>query len=108
MRAAISTVTSRRSQRSSAPPVCCWRNWRHGPAIQPRDRDRFDRAMQTLVEHLDLLAKRELSSLKKICGVSEEDLADMIVEIRALNPKPGLAFGSVTGQPTRPQGSVRA
>ncbi len=28
----------------------------------------------------------------RICGVDAEDIADMIAEIRELNPKPGLAF----------------
>ena len=90
------------------PPGICARNLTECLAIQLRERDRFDPAMQTLVEHLDLLARRELSSLRKICGVSEEDLADMILEIRALNPKPGLAFGSVTVQPIVPDVFVRS
>jgi RNA polymerase sigma-54 factor len=90
------------------PPGVCARNLTECLAIQLRERDRFDPAMQTLVEHLGLLAKRELSSLRKICAVSEEDLADMIVEIRQLNPKPGLAFGSVTVQPIVPDVFVRS
>ncbi|TGT31465.1 RNA polymerase sigma-54 factor, partial [Mesorhizobium sp. M4B.F.Ca.ET.169.01.1.1] len=31
-------------------------------------------------------------TLKRICGVDEEDLLDMLAEIRALDPRPGLAF----------------
>src|SRR5213075_2256357 len=72
-----------------------------------RDRDRFDPAMQALVAHLDLLAKRDLAALRKICGVSDEDLTDMIGEIRQLNPKPGLAFGSTQVQPIVPDVFVR-
>ncbi|TIW92903.1 RNA polymerase sigma-54 factor, partial [Mesorhizobium sp.] len=30
--------------------------------------------------------------LKRICGVDEEDLLDMLAEIRALDPRPGMAF----------------
>ena len=48
------------------------------------------------------MAKRDLGALRKICGVDDEDLADMIVEIRQLNPKPGLAFGSTVVQPIVP------
>ena len=77
-------------------------------AIQLRDRDRFDPAMQALVEHLDLLAKRDLAGLRRVCGVGDEDLADMIAEIRNLNPKPGLAFGSTTVQPIVPDVLVRS
>lgn len=71
-------------------------------ALQLKDQDRYDPAMQTLVENLELLAKRELSTLKKLCGIDQEDLSDMIHEIRALNPKPGLAHGGQAVQPVVP------
>ena len=90
------------------PPGVCARNLTECLAIQLKDRDRFDPAMQTLVEHLDLLAKRDLAALRRLCGVNEEDLADMIAEIRNLNPKPGLAFGSTMVQPIVPDVYVRA
>jgi len=90
------------------PPGICARNVTECLTIQLRERDRFDPAMAALISHLDLLAKRELSALRKICGVSEEDMADMIAEIRQLNPKPGLAFGSVVVQPIVPDVFVRA
>jgi RNA polymerase sigma-54 factor len=90
------------------PPGVCARNLTECLAIQLRDRDRFDPAMQTLVEHLDLLAKRDLAALRRLCGVSDEDLAEMIAEIRHLNPKPGLAFGSTTVQPIVPDVYVRS
>ena len=56
---------------------------------------------------LIFLARREFASLKKICGVGDEDFADMIAEIRRLNPKPGLAFGSALVQPIVPDVFVR-
>ena len=77
-------------------------------AIQLRDRDRFDPAMAMLVAHLDLVAKRDIAGLRKICGVDEEDVADMIAEIRRLDPKPGRAFGSSAIQPVVPDVVVRA
>ncbi len=89
------------------PPGVCARNLTECLAIQLRERDRFDPAMQALVAHLDLLAKRELAALRKICGVGDEDLTDMIAEIRQLNPKPGLAFGSTLVQPIVPDVFVR-
>ncbi len=76
-------------------------------AIQLRERDRYDPAMQALVGRLDLLARRDMASLRRICGVGDEDLADMIAEIRRLNPKPGLAFGSTSVQPIVPDVFVR-
>jgi RNA polymerase sigma-54 factor len=89
------------------PPGVCARNLPECLAIQLKERDRFDPAMQALVAHLDLLAKRDVAALRKHCGVSEEDLSDMIAEIRHLNPKPGLAFGSTLVQPIVPDVFVR-
>jgi RNA polymerase sigma-54 factor len=89
------------------PPGVCARDLKECLAIQLRELDRFDPAMQALVEHLDLLAKRDLPALKRICAVDDEDLIDMIGEIRQLNPKPGFAFGSALVQPVVPDVFVR-
>ncbi|WP_192246674.1 RNA polymerase factor sigma-54 [Mesorhizobium silamurunense] len=62
--------------------------------IQLRQRDRFDPAMATLVANLEMLARRDFQALKQRCGVDEEDLLDMLQEIRALDPKPGNRFQS--------------
>ncbi len=90
------------------PPGICARNLSECLAIQLRDRDRYDPAMQTLVANLALLAKRDLPALRKLCRVNDEDIADMIGEIRNLNPKPGLAFGSQVVQPIVPDVFVKA
>ena len=90
------------------PPGVCARSLTECLAIQLKERDRYDPAMRMLVEHLDLLAKRDLSALRRLCGVNDEDLHDMIAEIRTLNPKPGLAFGSTMVQPIVPDVFVRA
>ncbi len=89
------------------PPGICARDLAECLTLQLKERDRFDPAMQALIARLDLVAKRDFAALKKICGVGNEDLADMIAEIRRLNPKPGLAFGSVTVQPIVPDVFVR-
>ena len=62
--------------------------------LQFAQRNRLDPAMQMLLANLDLLARRDFVSLKRICGVDDEDLVDMLAEIRALDPRPGLAFSS--------------
>ncbi|MBA4753170.1 MAG: RNA polymerase factor sigma-54 [Sphingopyxis sp.] len=62
-------------------------------AIQAREADRYDPAMATMIAHLDLVAKGAFPQLKRICGVDDEDLADMIRELRSYDPKPGLKFG---------------
>src|SRR6202521_4552855 len=89
------------------PPGVCARNLTECLSIQLRERDRFDPAMQALVGRLDLLAKRDLAGLRRLCGGREEDLTDMIGEIRHLNPKPGLAFGTTLVQPIVPDVFVR-
>lgn len=89
------------------PPGVCARNLSECLAIQLRELDRYDPAMQALVEHLDLLAKRDVASLRKLCGVDDEDIADMIGEIRRLNPKPGMKFGSARLQTMVPDVYVR-
>ncbi|MFP4125696.1 MAG: RNA polymerase factor sigma-54 [Alphaproteobacteria bacterium] len=61
-------------------------------ALQLRERDRLDPAMERLLAHLDRLAKGDRKGLVRLCGVDEEDLADMVHEIRALDPRPGLGF----------------
>jgi RNA polymerase sigma-54 factor len=61
-------------------------------ALQLAQQDRLDPAMQALLKNLDLLARRDFASLKRICGVEEDDLLDMLQEIRALDPRPGTRF----------------
>src|ERR1700738_2564974 len=89
------------------PPGVCARNLSECLAIQLRELNRYDPAMQALVEHLDLLAKRDIASLRKFCGVDDEDITDMIGEIRRLDPKPGLKFGSTRTQTMVPDVYVR-
>jgi RNA polymerase sigma-54 factor len=56
-------------------------------ALQLRDHDRLDPAMQRLLDNLPLLAARNVPALTRICGVDAEDLAQMVVEIKALDPR---------------------
>jgi RNA polymerase sigma-54 factor len=74
------------------PPGVCARSLPECLALQLRDRDRLDPAMVALLDHLDLLAQAEFPALIKACGVLPDDLPEMIAELKALNPKPGLAF----------------
>ena len=61
-------------------------------AIQARDVDRYDPAMARLIDNLDYLAKGNVGALKRICGVDDEDMSDMIRELRGYDPKPGCKF----------------
>jgi RNA polymerase sigma-54 factor len=71
-------------------------------ALQLKERDRFDPAMEAMIANLPALARRDFALLRKVCGVDDEDLADMIAEIRRLEPKPGRAFGDPPGAPAIP------
>ncbi len=68
-------------------------------AAQLAEQNRLDPAMQALLGHLEMLARRELRALQEICGVDAEDLADMVAEIRRLDPKPGAGYDI---EPLRP------
>ena len=74
------------------PPGIFARNLSECLALQVKDRDHYDPAMQKLINNLDLLAKRKFDLLKRLCGVDDEDLREMIKEIRGLQPKPAMVF----------------
>jgi RNA polymerase sigma-54 factor len=61
-------------------------------ALQLRERDRLDPMMQRLLDHLELLAVHDMTALARAVGGDREDLADMLAELRQLDPKPGRAF----------------
>ncbi|NNC71698.1 MAG: RNA polymerase factor sigma-54 [Sphingomonadaceae bacterium] len=71
-------------------------------AIQAREADRYDPAMARLLDNLDLLARGELGRLKRMCRVDDEDMADMIAELRDYDPKPGCRYGGETIQAVVP------
>lgn len=77
-------------------------------ALQLRERNRYDPCMEVLLANLDLLAKRDLAALRRLCGVDEADLAEMIAELRALDPKPGRIFGGTPAEVLIPDVFVRA
>lgn len=89
------------------PAGVCARSLSECLALQLKDRDRYDPAMQALVANLELLAKRDFAALRRLTRVDDDDLAEMVTEIRALNPKPGNAFGTTMVQPIVPDVVVR-
>ncbi len=70
--------------------------------LQAREADRCDPAMRRLIDNLELLGRGNLPALRRLCGVDEEDMADMIRELRAYDPKPGLRFGATRVQAVVP------
>ena len=76
-------------------------------ALQAKEADRHDPCMARLLANLDLLAKGALPQLRRICGVDEEDMADMIAELRGYDPKPGLRFSGASAAPVTPDLFIR-
>lgn len=77
-------------------------------SLQLKELDRLDPAMATLLANLPLVAKRDFLTLKDLCKVDMDDIRDMVLELRKLNPKPGHAFGSDPVMPVVPDVYVRA
>jgi RNA polymerase sigma-54 factor len=71
-------------------------------ALQLREQGRLDPVMQKFLQHLDLVARRDIATLCRVCGADTEEIGEMIAEIRGLTPKPGLAFNSEPVQPVVP------
>jgi RNA polymerase sigma-54 factor len=76
-------------------------------ALQAKAADRYDPAMARLIDNLELLSKGRTGDLKRICGVDDEDLADMIRELRSYDPKPGCRFSSAAAEEVTPDVFVR-
>ena len=89
------------------PPGVLARNLAECLTLQLKEINRFDPQIAALLANLDLLAARNISALKRAVGVDMDELSDMIAELKELNPKPGLAFGSVHVQPVVPDVLVR-
>ncbi len=89
------------------PPGVCARTLAECLELQLKDQNRYDPQIAALLDNLSLLASHNLSGLRKAVGVNADELAEMIAEIKQLNPKPGLKFGSVQMQPVVPDIMVR-
>ncbi len=83
------------------------RDLRECLALQLADRNRLDPYMERLLDNLELLARRDMRALREACGVDAEDLADMVGELRRLDPKPGSSFDSTPAMSTVPDVLMR-
>ena len=76
-------------------------------ALQAQEADRYDPCMEALIANLDLVARGNVPQLKRICRVDDEDLADMLAELRAYDPKPGLSISGAERSVVTPDVLVR-
>ncbi|MGI8611420.1 MAG: RNA polymerase factor sigma-54 [Sphingomicrobium sp.] len=89
------------------PPGVGARNLAECLALQAKAADRYDPAMARLIDNLELLSRGQMAALKRICGVDDEDLADMVRELRAYDPKPGCRFSNEGSDSVTPDVFVR-
>ena len=90
------------------PTGVCARTLAECLKLQLIEKDRYDPIMARLIDNLALLGQHNIPALRRLVGVDAEELAEMVTELRALEPKPGLRFGQVTTQPVVPDVYVRA
>jgi len=60
----------------------------------PESTPHREAAITLVTRHLDVLAARDFNRLKRLLGVSEDELRDIRTLVLTLDPKPGRAFGS--------------
>jgi RNA polymerase sigma-54 factor len=77
-------------------------------ALQLKDQNRYDPLIAKVLENLELLGTHNIAALRRAVGVEMDELADMIAELKRLNPKPGLKFGRAELEPVAPDVIVRA
>jgi RNA polymerase sigma-54 factor len=71
-------------------------------ALQLEEKATLDAPMKKLLDNLNLITEYDPKKLASICGVNEAYLADMMSEIRALNPKPAGLFDHIIVQTAIP------
>jgi RNA polymerase sigma-54 factor len=76
-------------------------------ALQLKEQNRYDPVIAAVLENLDLLAAHNLATLRKKAGVDQDELHDIIHELKSLDPKPGLKYGATPVQPVVPDVLVR-
>jgi len=83
------------------------RNLQECLALQLAERDRLDPCMKLMLENLELAARRDFKRLAEICRVDQEDVVDMLAELRTLTPRPGAAFAGEAAPAITPDVFVR-
>ncbi len=89
------------------PPGIFARNLHECLALQLKDMDRLTPAMDALLDNLDLVASGNATKLMRICGIDNEELSELVAELRTLNPKPGEADNTPVVQAVAPDVLMR-
>jgi len=76
--------------------------------LQLVERNRLTPPVKTLLANLERLAAGDRAGLAALCGVGRDGIDALIAELRALDPKPGLAYVHETVRTLVPDVFVRA
>jgi RNA polymerase sigma-54 factor len=76
-------------------------------ALQARERGWLDEPMRRLLRNLEALARGDLATVRRATGLRGDDLAALLARLRALDPKPGRAFGGEASLAVVPDVFVR-
>lgn len=60
--------------------------------LQLRDRGELTQQMQILLANIAMLEKHDYKGLQKKCGLEEQEMKNLLISLRRLDPKPGLRF----------------
>ncbi|GGD71557.1 RNA polymerase factor sigma-54 [Croceicoccus mobilis] len=71
-------------------------------SLQLAEQDRMDPCIAIMLANLDLLARGNFAQLKRMCRADDEDLAQMIADIRSCDPRPGHVYGVEPAAPVVP------
>lgn len=71
-------------------------------ALQLEEKGLLEEPTKILLDNLNLLADHDLKALAEKCGVNETYLADIIGDIKSLNPKPASDFDHIVVQTAIP------
>jgi RNA polymerase sigma-54 factor len=83
------------------------RNLQECLSLQLAERDRLDPCMKLMLDNLEFVARRDFKRLAEICRVDQEDVIDMLAELRTLTPRPGAAFAGDAAPAITPDVFVR-
>ena len=101
----VETILKRLQQ--CDPPGIFARDLAECLALQLHDKGLYTDEMEALVAHLPLLAERSFGQLEKLCGVTREELGQMIQAVRACDPKPAAGWSAVAPPTVIPDVLVR-
>lgn len=76
-------------------------------ALQLQERSQLHRPTRIILDHLHLVGQRDWSTLARLCAIHPQQLTKLMAQIRACNPKPGLAFDRAMAQPVIPDVIMR-